>query len=1669
MRRLQSGNPKIMFRLCSDSIKFLDQGADKFSTVERIKGFNLFNKITQVGRLAVLGSVVILQACSGGGGKSGDEGKAPPTEPAAPVELSPTLTINSGALKTSSQTVTLTLGANSATDMLITQTADCGGGSWEPFAATKSWSLATSNALNTVFYKARRGASESACVSATITHDNTAPSVTVTSISENAYINSSQVASVAIEGACSENGVVVSISGAATGTALCSGGAYAFSTNLSAASEGALAVTVQQTDDVGNVGTAVRNFLKDTVAPTSNSIAINAGAVSTNSMSVTLSLASTGAIEMFISDSVTCAIGAWESFSASKSWNLSAANQSVSVYVKFRDSAGNESSCADDSIFHDNIGASVAFLAPAANSYVTPANQASWSINGTCSEEGQLVSFSGAVSGSTACSSNAWSASFDLSALAEGSFGVSISQADLTGNTGNASRSFIKDTTAPSSVSLAINSGATHTNSVNVSLQVSAVGASQMILSDSIICSGSWEPYSASKSYTLAQLNDVNTVYLKVRDAALNESSCISSSIVHDTMAPSVAITSPAANSVVSSANQNAFGVSGTCSEEGRTVTISGAGSGSALCAGGIWSANVNLTSAAQGSITLSISQSDVAGNSGSGSRGFVKDTVGPTGNSIQIGGGALATSLLTMSVSLVSSDAAEMYLTEDSACATGGAWVAFQSSDVWTFTDTDTTVRLYALFKDSNGNLSSCVNDSIIQDSSAPDWTDEPTHVSGFNSLTESPAVIYPQTAVDTGSGIFKYQYAIGTGIAGGAATDIRSWTDVSGGAFSATGLSLSESVTYYVNMKVIDNAGNESGVSSSGWIVDTTPPLVAVTSPISGSTLSDEDFKVSGTCDSSVGDVAVSYAGVGITGETVASCVSGAFSFFVRIVSSGAKTIAVSQSDGINPPTEVLVSINFVKPLEFSGPVLRSKPLADGSVLYAGGFNSLSYQRDFGIARAATTGERDVSSSFGSGFNGFVYAMVELDDGSVVVGGDFTRYRGRVANRIAKISSSGELDLTFNPQSGGNGLDNTVFALTRNGSGAGTSIFVGGQFTAYRSVANSSLRLAKLDVNGALDTAFTLQSSGMSSTVRALLVEGSYLYVGGEFTTYRGSVANRLAKLNLDGTLDFSFNPITGGNGVNNIVRAIATDGSYLYVGGDFSQVRGLSANRIAKISFSGDRDATFSPGTNGSSSGSVNAVAVSGTSVYFGGSIVNYRGALANRVAKVTNTGVLDTTFSPSSGANGFNNTVSAIVIDSGDVIIGGYFSSYKGIDANYVARINSSGVFNSVFHPESGGAGASYAVTALHVGGASGKLWLGGGFTHYRSEQYIANHFVRIMSDGSIDETLSPQSGASGFNGLVRDFDLSADGSTLYFAGDFTMYQGQPANYIAKVATNDGLLDETFNPSSGGNGVNGTVRAVHYVDDTTIFFGGDFTSYLKPSTLIANRVMRVDSDGVLNQTFSPQTGGNGTSSSSLYVTDFAVIGTNLYIAGAFTKYRGVTANRIAKVDFNGAMDTAFTNSNGFSSTVNTLATDGTALYAGGAFTTFKGAVANRGAKISTAGTLDTGFNPSSGANGYSSTVNAMEICSDGANTYILAVGVFTKYRNVTANRVAKVSALGALDTTFNGASGLNGVTGTPSSVQSVSCNSSSIHIGGNFQVYRGRQMSNQIKVNYSGVLE
>ena len=88
-----------------------------------------------------------------------------------------------------------------------------------------------------------------------------------------------------------------------------------------------------------------------------------------------------------------------------------------------------------------------------------------------------------------------------------------------------------------------------------------------------------------------------------------------------------------------------------------------------------------------------------------------------------------------------------------------------------------------------------------------------------------------------------------------------------------------------------------------------------------------------------------------------------------------------------------------------------------------------------------------------------------------------------------------------------------------------------------------------------------------GANSTVRttALQSDGKIIIVG-EFTSYNGTARNRIARLNADGTLDLTFNPGTGANGLVQ-TTALQSDGKII-IGGEFTSYNGTGRNRIARI---------------------------------------------------------------------------------------------------------------------------------------------------------------------------------------------------------------------------------------------------------------------------------------------------------------------------------------------------------------------------------------------------------------------------------------------------------------------------------------------------------------------
>lgn len=552
--------------------------------------------------------------------------------------------IAGGASHTNLGTVTLTLHSDNYTSqMYITNTAGCAsGGTWEPYNTSKSgWGLGQTNAVATVYARYMDIAgNQSACVSDTIIHDDVIPTVAITAPAANSYVNISNVASFAVSGTCSEDTRNVVIGGAASATVSCSAGTWSANLDFTAAGQGNVTININHSDAAANNATQdSRIFIKDTVAPT---LAISTYPASINNSNVsswavsgtcgengqTVTLRDTGVVA-----SATCTGGAW-----SVSPDLTAKSEgNFTFFARIADVAGNVTDTGNITVTKDTGTPTVAITSPAANSYANASNYTAWTVSGTCSDNGQAVSISaggGAVTATPTCTAGTWTTNLNLTAISDGTFTVVADHSDSVGNTATqASASFNKDIILPSAPSISIAGGAATTTVNPVALTLAATGASEMYITNTSGCAsgGAWEAYSTSKaSWTLGQTNATATVYVKYRDAASNESSCVNDTIVHDTVAPTVAITSPAANSYANASNYTAWTVSGTCSEDGRTVSISaggGAVTASPACSSGTWTTNLNLTAITDGAFTVTANHSDLAGNNATqDSRSFNKD-----------------------------------------------------------------------------------------------------------------------------------------------------------------------------------------------------------------------------------------------------------------------------------------------------------------------------------------------------------------------------------------------------------------------------------------------------------------------------------------------------------------------------------------------------------------------------------------------------------------------------------------------------------------------------------------------------------------------------------------------------------------------------------------------------------------------------------------------------------------------------------------------------------------------------------------------------------------------------------------------------------------------------------------------------------------------------------
>jgi uncharacterized delta-60 repeat protein len=244
-----------------------------------------------------------------------------------------------------------------------------------------------------------------------------------------------------------------------------------------------------------------------------------------------------------------------------------------------------------------------------------------------------------------------------------------------------------------------------------------------------------------------------------------------------------------------------------------------------------------------------------------------------------------------------------------------------------------------------------------------------------------------------------------------------------------------------------------------------------------------------------------------------------------------------------------------------------------SDGKLIATGTFTQYNGTSRNRIVRLNTDGSIDNTFTIGTGFNSFTEGTAIDSLGRIVVVGYFSSYSGNSSPRIARLNSNGSYDSTFVV---GTGLNNTGIEVLMNSD---NSMFISGYFNTYNG-SSSPQGIVKLLSTGVRDTSFsggTGFNTGVNQPNGLIRISGeTSFYSFGYFTTYSGVSANRVIKLNINGTIDNSFN---SGTGFDNVVKhgyVIWTD--KLLFNGSFTSYNGVASNNTIILNSDGTIYQTF-----------------------------------------------------------------------------------------------------------------------------------------------------------------------------------------------------------------------------------------------------------------------------------------------------------------------------------------------------------------------------------------------------------------------------------------------------------------------------------------------------------
>lgn len=668
------------------------------------------------------------------------------------------------------------------------------------------------------------------------------------------------------------------------------------------------------------------------------------------------------------------------------------------------------------------------------------------------------------------------------------------------------------------------------------------------------------------------------------------------------------------------------------------------------------------------------------------------------------------------------------------------------------------------------------------------------------------------------------------------------------------------------------------------------------------------------------------------------------------------------------LSAPNQVIAIVgNDIFNPNVNGAVLTTALQSNGKILVGGSFSQISGTTRSRIGRLNPDGSLD--STFNPGANDDVHTIFVQPDDKILFSGDFTTIAGAARDRFTRLTANGDIDTSF----ANIRVDGTVYVIAMQEDG---KIFIGGDFTQILIGSNlyNRDRIARFNTNGTMDNSF---NPGANQTVRTLVVQkDGKILVGGDFTNLAGVSKSYLGRLNADGSLDATFTA-----GTDNSVNAIALHAdNRVVIGGKFTKVNQINYGGIARLQPNGSLDPSVNHIFNRRDVKSI-AIQPDGK-IVFGGFFSTINGQARSMLARLNFDGSLDPDFSLALGES--DKWVNTITLQpDGKLLTGGTFTVFDGFVTNRLVRIYPDGSKESPLAPA-----LDYKVSAISLH-PNGSMLIGGDFTTVGE---ISHQGIALISQNGLpDHTFYASVDDPG---LVKAIAVQTDGKILV-GGDFNYMNLETRHNIGRLNP-DGSLDNSFYSD-----INGTVYAIALQEDGKILIGGDFTTV---DSIIRSYVARLNIDGSLDASFESDVPD--------VVRTIAVQDNGqILIGGDFTYVFSSVRYHLARLNASGSLDSGFI-ANASDLVRSIVVQPDDKILAAGDFTSLVGETVNRIGRLNPDGTSDISFivGPNAGAN---NTINTMALQADGK---ILIGGEFTTLHNSSRQRVGRLNSSGGLDTSF-----------------------------------------------------